>query len=336
MIRLTVSSLPLKDVISDLADALQTNFSQHCGIYILNIPPAFGTGIVAASDFENGLGLIQYDCTFDQDVVIDYSVDKVHPVKFLYCMEGDMNHKFGDESIWHEIPKFKNAIVASSAHHGHSVRFKAGKRLLYNSLELDRRAFQAKIACDPVSISSIWRNMLNDVTALKTFYHDGYYSLQLATIFEEWTKFDENDFLKKLYLEGIAYKILVLQIDQFQDDIKSDGKKTVLRKSEVYQLSKAVKLIESQLEDLPTIQEIAAEVGLNANKLQQGFKDLFGNTINGFVRQKRMETARTLLLNTDYTLQNITGMIGFQSQSYFSKIFREFYGILPSEFRKTQ
>ncbi|MDT7827430.1 AraC family transcriptional regulator [Pricia sp. S334] len=329
-----VSSLPLRDVISDVAREFGTDVTESCGIFEVKIPELFGCGTITGTDFDDGLGLIRYDCTFKEDVIFEYSLDKVHPVKFLFCLEGDISHKFMNESDWHEIPKYKNAIVASSAYHGHSVRFRAGQRTLYNSLELERRKFQGKISCEPHAIAKSWRDMLNDVTAKKTFYHDGFYSLKLSGLFEEWNLYDRTDFLMKLYLEGLAYKILTLQITQFQDDIKSEGKKTLLRKSELKQLMKAVEIIEDSLEDLPTINDLASEVGLNANKLQQGFREMYDKTVNKYIREKRLETARTLLLNTDDTLSAIAARVGYKSQSYLSKMFRENYGLLPSEFRR--
>lgn len=110
----------------------------------------------------------------------------------------------------------------------------------------------------------------------------------------------------------------------------------MLRRSEMDRTAKAVRIIEENLEELRTIPEIAREVGLNANKLQQCFREILGKTVNGFIMEKRLATARSLLSNTDYTLSTITSIIGYHSQSYFSKKFRETYGELPSEFRKNK
>ena len=332
MRKITVSSLPIQNVISDIAHAVGSEYSKSCGMFRVNIPASFGQGSVSGTDFDDGLALIYYDCTFDKDTVIEYSIDKVHPVKFLFSLHGEIRHSFINESVWHNISKYKNAIVASSAHHGHRIRFNAGERLNYISLELDRRRFQSKIQCEPLTIAKSWRKMLNDVTAKETFYHDGFYSLALSKIIEEWDRYPEGDWLRTLHLEGIAYKILVLQITQFQDDIKKEGKKTMLRKSEMSQMLKVVAIIDERYGNLPSINEIANEVGLNPNKLQQGFKEILGKTVNEYVIGKRLETARLLMKNTDYTLSTISAIIGYKNPSYFSKIFQEAFGVLPSEF----
>jgi len=334
MKKLTVSSLPLRNVISDIAREMNTEYTKSCGLFMVRLPDDIGEGVISGVDFDDGLGLIRYDCKFFEDVEIEYSVDKVHPVKFLYCLEGTINHRFINEEEWHEIPHYKNAIVSSSRHHGHSVRFCAGKRMVYNSLELNRRKFQGKISCEPNSIPNSWRDMLNDVTAKKTFYHEGFYSLRLSKILEGWDEFEDGDWLKKINLEGVAYRIFILQVLQFQDDVKAEGKMTLLRKSEMRQMLNAVQIIENRLEDLPNIGQISRDVGLNPNKLQQGFKEIYGKTVNMYIREKRMEAARILLLKTDHILSSITSMVGFKSQSYLTKMFRRYYGVTPSEFRQ--
>lgn len=334
MKKLIVSSLPLKSVISDIAEALSTEFTKSCGIFYVQIPKEYGEGTIAGIDFQDGLGLIRYDCTFEEDIIIEYTVDKVHPIKFLFSIEGEIRHKFIDETTWHKIPKYKNAIVASSAHYGHVIAFKGRERAVYSSLELNRREFQSKISCEPTTINMAWRKMLNDVTAKKTIYHEGFYSLELSQIFDEWDLHPDGEWLKTIHLESLALKILVLQITQFEDDIKSEGNKTMLRKAELNQMVKAIHIIEEKLDDLPTIREIALEVGLNENKLQQGFRELLGKTVNHYIKHKRMESARLLILNTDHTFSTIASIVGYKGKSYFSKLFKETYGVQPSEFRR--
>ena len=329
-----VSSLPLKDVISDIAKEFEVEMEKACGMYSVEIPERLGEGHISGCDFDGGMGLIRYDCKFDMDLTFEYSLDKIHPMKFLFCLEGEINHSFSNEEAWHKIPQHKNAMVASSSHHGHRVSFQAGKRTVYTGLEIERRKFQAKMSCNPISIAKPLRALFNDITAKETFYHDGFYSLQISELFALWDKYGNSDFLKPLFLEGLAYKILVGQITQFQDDIKSEGNKTLLRKSELNQMRKALTIIDERLDNMPTIWEIASEVGLTTAKLQQGFRELFGKTVNKFIKQKRLETAKALLLNSDETVTSISQSVGIKSISYFSRIFIETYGIAPSELQK--
>ena len=67
-----VNSLPLKDVIRDIAKIFQISFSENCGEYILNLPKSVGEGTIRGINFDGGLGLIQYDCLFNEDFEIHF------------------------------------------------------------------------------------------------------------------------------------------------------------------------------------------------------------------------------------------------------------------------
>ena len=71
------------------------------------------------------------------------------------------------------------------------------------------------------------------------------------------------------------------------------------------------------------------EKGLNILNCQQ-----YTDTMTGqyFMRLK-MERAKDYLLNTDLSCKEITYRLGFDSASYFNKMFRLYEGITPIQFR---
>ncbi|WP_373519004.1 hypothetical protein [Pricia sp.] len=62
-----VNSLLLKEVIADIAEAFGVGYSTNCDEYILFLPPDIGEGCIRGINFENGLGILQYDCTFVEE-----------------------------------------------------------------------------------------------------------------------------------------------------------------------------------------------------------------------------------------------------------------------------
>ncbi|TYA12362.1 helix-turn-helix transcriptional regulator [Paenibacillus faecis] len=58
-----------------------------------------------------------------------------------------------------------------------------------------------------------------------------------------------------------------------------------------------------------------------------------GITIMEYVMKKRIEKAKQLLENTNYTITRIAVIIGFSSAAHFSTTFRKRLGISPSEYR---
>lgn len=334
MVSIEVNSLPIAEVMSDISNAFDTGFSESCGEYYLDIPEHIGEGNIRGINFDGGMGIIQYDCLFREDIEFQFTVNEVHPLKFLYCLEGVLKHRFENSEEIHKIVQYQEAIVASDLFNGHILRFEANTHTVINSLEITRKKFQKKIQCDLVSMDQDLQNLFNDINAEKTFYHDGFYSLKLADLFREMQGFEGKDFLRKLFLEGKAYQMLTKQIVQYEDDLADVDNRSILRRSEVAQIEKAAQLIKTQISELKTIDNIAKDVGLNSNKLQEGFQNLYGLTVNSFIQKVRLELIKDFILNTDYSISEIVDIVGLSSKSYLSKIFREEYGTSPSEYRK--
>lgn len=334
MLAIEVNSLPIGEVMSDISKALQTEFTVNCDEFYLEIPSKFGEGSIKGVNFNGGLGILQYDCCFTDDVEFRFTLGEVHPLKFLYCLEGTLNHRFENSDETHEINQFQAAIVASDFFRGHILKFKSGNRTIVNSLEITRNEFQKKIQCTLVTMSHVLQELFNDIKAEKTFYHEGFYSLKLADLFREMQSFKGKDLIRKLFLEGKAYQMLTEQILQYEDDVFDSLKSSILRRSEVKQVEAAAKLIHEKISETNNITDIANEVGLSKNKLQEGFQNLYGSSINQYVQKVRLNLIKDLVLNTEYSMSEIVLLSGLSSKSYLSKIFKDEYGTVPSEYRK--
>ena len=56
-------------------------------------------------------------------------------------------------------------------------------------------------------------------------------------------------------------------------------------------------------------------------------------TLRRYCIEHRLEYARQLLVNTDLSVNEIIRKIGYQNKTYFYKIFKQRYGITPSEYK---
>ena len=63
------------------------------------------------------------------------------------------------------------------------------------------------------------------------------------------------------------------------------------------------------------------------------FKEYLNVTPVRYLRNLKMTYAKNLLLTTDYNTLDICTRIGFDSLSHFNHVFKEFYGITPTEYR---
>jgi len=327
-------SIPLKLVIQDLAKGFGVSFHQNCNEYSLTLPSTYGEGSITGIDLNDGLGLIFYDCTFYEAIQIKFSVNEIHPLKFLFCESGTISHQFENQTSWHVMEILDNMIVASDEKNGHVLRFEAGVKTVVNSLEVNRAEFVSNKDCILKTLGEKSQELFRDTTASKSFYHHSNYSVKMADLFIEFHEFQEEEFLRNLFLESIASEILIYQILQYNDDIALPENKTVLRKSEIKLIQEAAALIDNNILNFQSVQHLANQVGININKLQNGFKEIYRKTVNMYVQDSRLDLANNLLKNTDSSISEIVYKIGLSSKSYFSKIYKNKYGCSPSEIRK--
>lgn len=83
-----------------------------------------------------------------------------------------------------------------------------------------------------------------------------------------------------------------------------------------------------------SIADIARELHLNSSYLMRRFKKETGNTIQQVITERRINEACRLLANSNLNMTEISLMVGFNSSSYFSLIFRQVIGLTPKEYRK--
>jgi two-component system response regulator YesN len=91
-------------------------------------------------------------------------------------------------------------------------------------------------------------------------------------------------------------------------------------------------LYDNYTEDIP-LQKLASKFYLTETYLCDIFKKYTGKTISSFVRDIRLGTACRLLKGSDKTLNEISNEIGYNSYSYFGKLFKNEFGLTPDEYR---
>lgn len=94
-------------------------------------------------------------------------------------------------------------------------------------------------------------------------------------------------------------------------------------------------IIEAHLFTEISLSEYAQLCNMSLSSFKRKFKSIYQTTPLQYIQQKRLEKSRELLAISDLSISDVAYDCGFKSLSHFSKKFKEFYGISPSEFRLT-
>jgi transcriptional regulator GlxA family with amidase domain len=99
-------------------------------------------------------------------------------------------------------------------------------------------------------------------------------------------------------------------------------------------LTEAVTLMETNIEEPLSTDEIAQLAGLSRRQLERLFKQYLGSLPSRYYLELRLQRARQLLLDTNYSIVQVGLMCGFSSGSHFSTAFGALFGNTPREERQ--
>ncbi|MBE9171350.1 helix-turn-helix transcriptional regulator [Pleurocapsales cyanobacterium LEGE 06147] len=140
--------------------------------------------------------------------------------------------------------------------------------------------------------------------------------------------------VQRLYLESKVLELLAFQLLQVIEAERGKLSQIKLKPHEVERLYQARDILLHRSTNPPTLIDLAHQVGLHHMKLKQGFRQLFGTTVFGYLFSYRMESARQLLRESQLSVAEIAEAVGYANQGHFAAAFRRKFGITPSACRK--
>lgn len=75
---------------------------------------------------------------------------------------------------------------------------------------------------------------------------------------------------------------------------------------------------------------LARNAGMNENKLESGFKSLFGKTVFGYILDQRMHLSSRLLKGGTYSIKEVAAKVGYKNTASFTHAFKRHFGFPPS------
>lgn len=102
------------------------------------------------------------------------------------------------------------------------------------------------------------------------------------------------------------------------------------------QLKEIFDFIEANYYQSITLCDVAQAVGYSAAYLTDLVRRQTGKTVNHWIVERRMAAVRTLLLETNQSVNQIAEAVGYQNEGHFFRQFRQYHGVTPQVWRKAQ
>ncbi|HAU35030.1 AraC family transcriptional regulator [Lysinibacillus fusiformis] len=137
--------------------------------------------------------------------------------------------------------------------------------------------------------------------------------------------------ITNLQLESIALQLLT---STFQSFFPQSINPVEFSRDDRNKLFQAQAIMVENMMNPPSLMELSRLIGLNDFKLKKGFKEMYGTTVFGYLREKRLEQASLLLQNGTMNVMEVANAVGYSNPSHFAEVFKEKYGVSPRDFLK--
>jgi AraC-like DNA-binding protein len=242
-------------------------------------------------------------------------------IHFYFCLEGNAAFAFGPQYT-REIVKGKNYFF-----------YNPDKDLPF-ILQLSP---QAKMVFMTISLESLHKLFVHDALPLlrpensnRKFYDERDIPSAILLVLNQLFSTQLSESAQKLFYQGKFYELLSLY---FSNRLPNTETCPFLNDEETVRKIKQVKEhLLKNIDTPPTLKELAKIVGLNDYQLKVGFKEIYGNTVFGFLLDHKLDHSRILLDSAKLQVNEVAYQIGYTNPSHFIAAFKKKFGVTPKKY----
>lgn len=251
-----------------------------------------------------------------------FSIGRVKPPRVTPCFmhkdveihlvtSGTLSAELGDEQITVNTGEF---VIASSM---------VPHRLIFNEdTTTDHLIVDSKYLYE------------NGVDVTKYRFREKIDDEKMREFFRQLRIQKTTSFLRDLAIKGIVLQVVAYLVRYHADRIPDEEINTDLSAygQNFEYARRAIDYISANIQNNLTVESISKHVGLTRYHFMRVFKSVTGNTVSDYINIVRCEHAKAVLSNGESSVTEAALSSGFNSLSYFSKIFQKHTGKLPSEY----
>lgn len=165
----------------------------------------------------------------------------------------------------------------------------------------------------------------------RKYYKENDISPSMAIVLSQLFHYNLSPAIKNLYYKGKGYELLSLFFNRGEDP-NAEHCPFLIDEENVLKIKKAKEIIIANMAEPPSLEELAEQVGLSLKKIKMGFKQIYGDTVYGFLFDYKMDYARQLLDSGSYNVNEVGLKIGYSTGSHFIAAFKKKFGTTPKKY----
>ncbi len=156
----------------------------------------------------------------------------------------------------------------------------------------------------------------------------------ISLILNQLTTKQLNQSLRPVYIKGKVYELLSYYFSTTSEN-ETENCPYIASEETITKIKNAKEIIIEEMNNPPSLDELAKKVGLNIKKLKNDFKEFYGVPVFTFLLNYKMELAKKLLQEQQLNVNEVALNLGYSNSSHFIAAFKRKYGITPKQFAKS-
>ncbi|PKA82849.1 AraC family transcriptional regulator [Ulvibacter sp. MAR_2010_11] len=248
-----------------------------------------------------------------------------HFIQFHFCIKGSASFSFNDGN--YRLPlREDNSLLLYNPQRDLPLHLTISANSWVLSLLLPIKKFHGLFSREANYIT-----FLSDENKDRKYYRDGAISPSMSIVLNQLLNYNLHPSIKPLYFKAKAYELLSLYFNRPADgDIEQCP--FLADEVNVTKIKKAKEIIIARMSEPPTLQQLADEINIPINKLKEGFKQIYGDSVFSFLFDYKMEVARQLLATGTHNVNEVGLKVGYSTASHFISSFKKKFGTTPKKY----
>ena len=273
---------------------------------------------------EEGFLLLKFKNETSENQQVERDIDSTY-IQFHFCLKGNAKFVFNNGAYVFPVPE-ESSILLYNPQRDLPINLQLAPNTWLVSGVISISKFHAFFSEDARHISFI-----SEENKDKKYYTDSKISPAMAVVLSQMMNNNLHDSIKKLYLKGKTYELMGLYFNKNEDaDIEQCP--FLVDEENVRKIRQAKEIILERMAEPPSLAELSKEINLSLKKLKEGFKQLYGDTVYGFLLDHKMEVARKMLEGGKHNVNEVGLKVGYSTSSHFIAAFKKKFGTTPKKY----
>ncbi|UII77478.1 AraC family transcriptional regulator [Flagellimonas sp. HMM57] len=273
---------------------------------------------------ENGFYILKIQNDTDESRIIEREINSSF-IQFHFCLKGRSRFYFNKGQYHLEVSE-ENSLLLYNTQKDLPLHLNVSPNTWLLSVVMTIRRFHSLFSSEANYIP-----FLSEDNKEKKYYSQEAVSPAIAVVLSQLMTYNLHPSIKELYVKGKAYELISLYFNKTQNaDLEQCP--FLADEENVRRLKMAKEIIISRMSEPPTLAELSKEIGLSLKKLKEGFKQIYGDSVYGFLFDYKMEYARKMLETGSHNVNEVGLRVGYSTASHFIASFKKKYGTTPKKY----